>query len=264
MAAGINSRSSRQRGAVNGSGSEQTIKAEKGREIALLVSELYLDMLDQTHLLIAGTTGSGKSVVLNNILQAHAAGREDGYLLLDPKRVELAPWASDFRCIAHATTPPAIRDALRTCAAVMDNRFYCMERNFQRKTDEPHIYVYIDELADLMSGTPETAEILTHLLRLGRAAGIHIIAATQDPSRKTLPASLTQNFTARLGLRCRSAIESRQIIGCAGCETLPEHGTGLYYTPKTLQPVAVSIEYQPDDALFSAIIPRNYYQIRVE
>ena len=217
------------------------------------VQRLYCDVLEQTHVIIAGCTGSGKSVVLNNIIQAHFLTSPAAAVLLDPKRVELLPWARDRRVIAHAKTPAEIEKQLARLNAVMDGRFSKMEKQGKRKTDAVHIYVYVDELADLVSSTPATLEYLVRLLRLGRAAGIHVIAATQDPSRKTLSAQLMQNFSAQLGLRCRSAIESRQIIGETGCELLPEYGTALYYSPHTLRPVPVQISMQSDAELFAAI-----------
>lgn len=221
------------------------------------IQQLYLDILNQSHTLIAGCTGSGKSVVLNNILQAHCAALSAPFVLLDPKRVELLPWARDLRCIGHAVTPDAITEELRRMCALMDRRYQDMERRGLRKTDQPHIYVYIDELADLMSGGGDFLFYLLRLLRVGRAAGLHVIAATQDPSRKTIPAALSQNFTRLLGLRCRSAIESRQIIGAPGCEALPLHGEALYLSPDLLRPSRVQIDCQADTALFAAILPKS-------
>lgn len=217
------------------------------------IQRLYLSILEQTHVIIAGCTGSGKSVVLNNIIHAHFASSGAAAVLLDPKRVELLPWARDRRVIAHATNGAEIEKELSRLCGIMEKRFREMERRGQRKTDQVHIYVYVDELADLVSGTPKTLDYLIRLLRLGRAAGIHVIAATQDPSRKTLSAQLMQNFSAALGLRCRSAIESRQIIGATGCELLPRYGSALYYCPELLQPVPVKIDLLRDAELFATI-----------
>lgn len=212
-----------------------------------------MDALQQSHVLIAGTTGSGKSVLLDNMIQAHFAGLSAVAVLLDPKRVSFTKWSEDRRVISHATTAPAILDSLRRCAALMDQRFLDMEYRRIEKTDAPHIYIYIDELADLMQSGREFVQILTRILRLGRAAGIHIIAATQDPSRQTLPSSIQQNFTAVFALRCRSSIESRQVLGYAGAEKLPLYGKALYYSPGLYAPVEVNIEMQTPEELLSAI-----------
>jgi len=94
--------------------------------------------------------------------------------------------------------------------------------------DGKPLYVVIDELADLVSNK-KALELIIKIGRLGRAAQVHLICATQDPSRKTLPAALMQNFTTTVALRCRSAIESRQIIGIPGAEKLPKYGYGIQW-----------------------------------
>lgn len=224
----------------------------------MIVRELYLDALRQHHVLVAGCTGSGKSVLLDNLLYTHFAGLGAAAVLLDPKRVGLTKWKDDDRVVMHEVTPVGIRSALRDCCGVMENRYAEMERLRQEQTSRPHIYIYLDELADLMHSDPESVNYLLHLLRLGRAAGIHLVAATQDPSRKTLPASLQQNFTGIFALRCRSAIESRQTIGYKGAEDLPMHGQALYWTPNYRTPITVDIEKMQPAQLLSAIQPRTW------
>lgn len=223
----------------------------------MLVQELYLDALQQLHILVAGCSGSGKSVLLDNLIYTHLASMDAAAVLLDPKRVSFTKWTQDARVIRHAVTPDAIRSALADCCQIMENRYAEMEYYRQEKTSSPHIYIYLDELADLMFTDPQAVGHLLHLLRLGRAAGIHVVAATQDPSRKTLPASLQQNFTAVFALRCRSAIESRQIIGYKGAEDLPLYGQALYLTPAYRQPIRVNIDLLPPAQLAAAIQPRQ-------
>ena len=214
---------------------------------------MYLDALRQSHILIAGATGSGKSVLLDNLIQAHFAGLTAGAALLDPKKVSFTKWTCDRRVIAHAVNDGAILATLRRLAALMDARYDNMMARGIEKTDAPHVYIYIDELADLVSAGGEVIQILTHLLRLGRAAGIHIIAATQDPSRRTLPAFIQQNFTAFFALRCRSAIESKQVIGYPGAENLPLYGYALYLSPDLYRPEKVKIDLQTPEQLQAAI-----------
>ena len=224
----------------------------------MIVKQLYLDALQQSHVLAAGCTGSGKSVLLNNLIYTHLASMDAAAVLLDPKRVGFTKWTDDARVIRHAVTPETIRSALADCCQIMENRYSEMEYFRQEKTNRPHVYIYLDELADLMFSDPQAVGHLLHLLRLGRAAGVHVVAATQDPSRKTLPASLQQNFTAVFALRCRSAIESRQIIGYKGAEDLPMHGQALYLTPEYRQPVRVNIDLLPPAQLAAAIQPRQW------
>ena len=224
----------------------------------MIVKQLYYDALQQSHVLAAGCTGSGKSVLLDNLIYSHFSALDAAAVLLDPKRVGLRKWEADNRVIRHAVTPDAIRSALADCCQIMENRYAEMEYYRQEKTSHPNIYIYLDELADLMFTDPQAVGHLLHLLRLGRAAGIHVVAATQDPSRKTLPASLQQNFTAVFALRCRSAIESRQIIGYKGAEDLPLYGQALYLTPAYRQPIRVNIDLLPPAQLAAAIQPRQW------
>lgn len=223
----------------------------------MIVKELYLDALRQSHILAAGCTGSGKSVLLDNLIYSHFAALDAAAVLLDPKRVSFTKWTDDNNVIMHEVAPSGIRSALRICCGIMDNRYAEMQYFRQEKTDKPHVYIYLDELADLMYSDPDSVGYLLHLLRLGRAAGVHVVAATQDPSRKTLPASLQQNFTAVFALRCRSAIESRQIIGYKGAEDLPLYGQALYLTPAYRQPVRVNIDLLPPAQLAAVIQPRQ-------
>lgn len=179
-------------------------------------------LMESPHTLIAGTTGSGKSVLLNSCLYS-VIGTGAGFVFIDLKRVELAQYKNIKECLMYITEPSKVSKALDDVIYTMENRY---SRMSGRSSSEPPIYVVIDELADLV----ETKGILDQLVkigRLGRAANIHLLCATQDPSRRTLKAQLMQNFTCTVALRCRSAIESRQIIGVAGAEKLPLYGKGL-------------------------------------
>lgn len=194
-----------------------------------------------THLLIAGATGSGKSNALHVILQA-ASAAPDGdvpiFYLCDPKRVELALWRKMAIC-RGACDWLEIRDLLDTVIATMDDRYRQMEAEGITQSKDTRIIVVIDELADLMSEhRPVFLPRLQKLLRLGRAARISVFAATQDPSRRTIPAELVQNFTDRVALRCVSPIESRQIIGRTGAEKIEHPGEGIWRHNAEFQNIA--------------------------
>ena len=125
----------------------------------------------------------------------------------------------------------------------LDSVIYIMEKRFKRmgdkkKTAEGPYYVVIDELADMIT-IKGVLERLVKIGRLGRAANIHLLCATQDPSRRTLPAQLMQNFTCTVALRCRSAIESRQIIGVPGAELLPKYGYGYRWDADGIEKFAI-------------------------
>lgn len=183
--------------------------------------------LDTPHLLIAGTTGSGKSVLLNSLI--YTAMQLGGtFFFIDLKRVELKRYKRLASNLGMATEPHQVDNVLDHAISIMEQRYKTMKGV---EGDDPHIYIVIDELADLIYSCPKSClEKVVKIGRLGRAAHVHLICATQDPSKKTLSAHLMQNFTTRIALRCFSPIESRQIIGDKGAENLPQYGYGLVRT----------------------------------
>lgn len=184
-----------------------------------------MELLNTPHALIAGTTGSGKSVMLNSTIITGAAEAYCFYFF-DLKRVELRRYKRLASCMGYVTEPEKVVPALDKIIGAMEQRY--KEMRNKTETSEQHLYVVIDELADCVT-IKGVLERLVKIGRLGRAAHIHLLCATQDPSRRTLPAQLMQNFTLTLALRCRSAIESRQIIGIPGAEKLPLYGKGIIW-----------------------------------
>lgn len=219
--------------------------------------DIFVNMLMQVHLLIGGMTGAGKSVVIRGILWAlmqHSPHRRK-MVLIDPKRVELHPYRRAPHCIGYADTPDAMAAAIADMCRVMDARYSTMQAQEMRETAEPHIYIIIDELADLMDVCGAGCKRdLKRILQLGRAAGIHVIAATQHPERRVLPAEIQLNFTAVLALPCKTAIESRQLIGQTGAERL-EIGSAYYTSCTQRDPRRVSIP-MVSDADIRAVLDR--------
>ncbi len=217
----------------------------------------YIDMLKAPHLLIAGTTGSGKSVVLNGIIYSALAKltpAEAGFCFIDPKGVELSMYKNLPHCIGYAIEAQDALDLLRMVENAMRDRFKALSAKGGKKSDDPHIYVVIDELADLMISdyAKPIKKTMQAILQLGRAVNIHIIAATQAPNRQIIPANLVLNFTNRIALRCLSSIESRQIINQAGAETLPQYGSFLYLSPSGVSRIN-SVPLIPDSALSARV-----------
>ena len=201
-------------------------------------SRLYADMLNQIHILIAGSTGSGKSTVVNGMM--HAALKDSparvGLILIDPKGCELAEYAALPHVIDYANRPQDIPRALRGAVDLMNCRLADMKRRRLREYDGSDVYVIIDELMPIMT-RPDIKKAcyspLLDLLALARAARVHVVACTQSPVAAVIPTPLKCNFDARLALRTVSAQDSRNIIGAKGCECLPnpviEHRAEGYY-----------------------------------
>lgn len=198
-------------------------------------SRLYHDMAMQPHMLIAGATGSGKSVVINGIIHSllFNAPCTVGLILIDVKKVELSDYRHLPHTIAYADDVPGSIRALQTAINIIEARYKDMQRCRERLYNGSDIYVVIDELADLMTTAKrQVTPLIQRLCQIGRAARVHVIAATQCPIAAVIPTPIKVNFDARLGLRTRSKQDSRNILGDTGCENLPRYGYGYYMTPE--------------------------------
>ena len=194
----------------------------------------YENMMEQPHLLVAGATGSGKSVVINGIITTalFEAPSQVQFILIDPKRVELV----DYRYLPHtefyASEPAEMVRGLQMAMNTIEMRYTQMQRAHVKKYQGAQLYVIIDELADLMTtNKKQVMPLIQRIAQIGRAAGVHLICATQCPLAKVIPTEIKVNFDARVGLRTRSAQDSRNILGFNGCEDLPRYGQAYYMNP---------------------------------
>ena len=200
------------------------------------VYTLYRELSERPHLLIAGATGSGKSVALNGILHAlltlHSPFQCQ-LVLIDPKKVELIQYEELPHTARYASEPVDMIRALCWAVDETDRRFACMQQARAKEYTGPHLYVIIDELADLMTTMKKEAlPLLQRLAQIGRAARVHVIACTQNVLATTIPTTLKCNFSTILGLRTATAQQSRLLIAVNGCETLPDpkrEGKGYGY-----------------------------------
>lgn len=196
---------------------------------------LYESMGEQPHLLVAGATGSGKSVVINGIIYTllqHSPAKVQ-FTLIDPKRVELVQYAKLPHVVQYATEPAAMVQALGQALQITDERYKSMALEGLKKYNGPDLYIIIDELADLMTTNKRQIQpLIQRLCQIGRAARVHVIAATQCPLTAVIPTPIKVNFDSRVALRTRSAQDSRNILGVTGCEVLPRYGQGYYMTPE--------------------------------
>ena len=196
--------------------------------------DLYEDMTKQTHLLVAGATGSGKSVVINGIITSLLLRlpSKAGLILIDPKRTELSPYKNLPHCLRYASEPADMLDTLQFAVAIVERRYKQMEIQGLRTYKGSDVYVIIEELADLMTTCRKVVQpLIQRLCQIARAARVHVIAVTQCPLVTVIPTQIKVNFDGIIALRTRSAQDSRNIIGATGAEKLPRYGECLYYTP---------------------------------
>lgn len=188
--------------------------------------DFYENLLDEEHILVAGSTGSGKSVLINGFIKtAMLLEPSARFYLIDPKRVELIEYKKYQAAAGYADTPQKAVDLLRQASSLMEVRYKVMQREGLKKSPACPVYVIIDELADLVLNARKDIEpLLIHLGQLGRAANIHLVCATQRPTSDFLPPAVRVNLGCRIALHCATAIDSRNIIGQKGAETLPRFG----------------------------------------
>lgn len=208
------------------------------------VQNLTLAVLGSEHTLIAGTTGCGKSTLLNGMiadLLKSKAPSEARLILIDPKRSELQYLKDLPHTIGYADNVDKAVDLFAWAVREMDRRYRVIQEERSRVYRGSDIYIVIDEIHPMVLSRRrgEVWQLLSLLLTQGRASGIHVIACTQCPNRACLPNTINPLFTTRIGMRCVSPIESRQVIGFKGCEALPKHGRVLVVYEGALHEVRV-------------------------
>ena len=220
----------------------------------------FLRLAERPHLLIAGATGSGKSVALNGIITTllmTSSPFRCQFVLIDPKKVELSQYADLPHTIRYASEHPDIVRALQWAVEETDRRFTVMQRDRIKEYSGPDLYVVIDELADLMvSIKKETMPLLQRLAQIGRAARVHVISCSQNVLAQTIPTVLKCNFSTILGLRTCNAQQSRFLISATGCEMLPDpkrEGKGYAFLRDGADLEKLLIYKYPEDVLNSLI-----------
>ena len=213
-------------------------------------NEIFADMLSQPHLLIAGTTGSGKSVLINGLMceALEKPSNEVQFILIDPKRVELIDYKDLPHTVRYADQPETMIDALNYALNLCELRFKIMQEQRLKKSNAADLYVIIDEFADLMLTNHKVRPIIQRISQIGRAAKVHSIIATQTPIVEVIPTAIKVNYDARVGLRTRSAQDSRNILGHNGCEDLPRYGKAIYMTPEGEREITIPMTTQGDVA----------------
>lgn len=244
----------------------------------------FTDLAKMPHLLIAGTTGSGKSVTVHNLIMSllYRNGPDDlRFIMVDPKRVELTLYNN----IPHLLTP-VIKEpkkailALKWAAKEMERRYdileshsvrdigsyhksvsepyYAKKKNDAEDTDAPekmpYIVILIDELADIMQAYPRELEsAIVRLAQMSRATGIHLVLSTQRPSVNVITGLIKANIPARLALQVASQIDSRTILDQPGAETLLGAGDMLYMGGDMSKPERMQCAYIAEDEIKTVV-----------
>lgn len=202
-------------------------------------------LTNESHVLIGGTTGSGKSILLNYIIYTLLLKSPNGarLLLIDPKGCELVEFADLPHVWKHCDTVRDCVQGLADACALMDSRFKEMKQNHQKQSTAPPVYVLIDEWIDLKTQAGKLAELpALRLIAKGRASNIHIILCTQRPTREIITGAIRANFPAVVALRCNNRQESRNLLDIGGAEALPLYGSALYKSPRSRAPELVQVE----------------------
>lgn len=245
------------------------------------------DLAAMPHLLVAGTTGSGKSVCVNGIIACLLLQNSPDDLklvMVDPKRVEL----TGYNGIPHLAAPVVVEmdrviGTLQWALREMDGRYKLFAevgarniKDYNQKTKRdkgkdklPYVVIIIDELADLMMMAPEDTErSIARLAQMARATGIHMIIATQRPSVDVVTGLIKANFPARIAFAVASSTDSRVILDTTGAERLLGQGDMLFQSPDAAQPVRLQGCYVSDGELNRIIhywqTARRFATIRAE
>ncbi len=252
----------------------------------------FADIARMPHALIAGTTGSGKSVMIHSLVVSllfRNSPEQLRFIMVDPKRVELTL----YNDIPHLLTP-VITDAKKTILALkwaakeMDRRYNILESNkvrdlhsYHEKIYEPakakfekgefegdmpeplpYIVVFIDELADIMAAYPRELEAcIVRLAQMSRAIGIHLILSTQRPSVNVITGLIKANIPTRLALKVASQIDSRTIIDQPGAEKLLGHGDLLFLSQENPKPIRLQSSLITEEELKNVV---NYLKNQTE
>lgn len=194
---------------------------------------VFLDLETAPHALVAGCSGSGKSVGINTLLASLLVKNTPVSLelyIIDPKRLDYSKYKGLPHLRGYAVDVPGAADLLTRIHREMMARYDDMERRGLEKPDKGHILVVFDEFASLMGKEGKKALLppLQEIARLGRAAGVHLLLATQRPTRDVFDGQLKANCPARIAYRVASVTDSRVILDAKGAEQLGGKGEGLY------------------------------------
>jgi len=242
--------------------SSSSVTMALGREASGKI--IVADLVRMPHMLIAGATGSGKSVCINDIIVSmvyKSSPQDVRFILIDPKMVEMTMFGSlPHLLIPVVTEPKKAAGAMRWAVKEMTDRYKLFSEKNARNIDRynermesaqdrlPRIVVIIDELADLMMIAPDEVEdSIRRIAQLGRAAGIHLILATQRPDATVITGLIKANIPSRAAFAVSSATNSRIILDMGGAEKLLGHGDMLFHPDGSAKPTRLQCAFVSDE-----------------
>ena len=243
--------------------SDANLQLTLGRDVS--GAPVYASLARMPHMLIAGSTGSGKTIALNTIILSLLYKNPPQllrFILIDPKRVEF----SVYEGIPHLLSPVIVDNskavnALKWAVNEMERRFEVLsiakardiegynlnKRNIEQDGPMPYIVIVIDELADLMSSKGREVEaLIVRVAQMARAVGIHLVLATQRPSVEVITGLIKANITVRAAFQVASQVDSRTILDMAGAEKLLGRGDMLFLSPERSKPRRIQGVYVND------------------
>jgi len=247
---------------------KEVSKLAIGLGLSVSGKTVVADIAKMPHILIAGSTGSGKSVAINSLIATllfRASPTEVKLILVDPKRVEL----TQYNGIPHLLSPVIIESkkvisALKWAGAEMEERYKKFQQTGARNLESyneiagfqalPYIIIIIDELADIMLFEPsEVEDSIARIAQMARATGIHLVISTQRPSVDIITGLIKANIPCRIAFNVSSMIDSRVIIDKPGAEKLLGRGDMLYIPPNQSKPTRVQGAFVSDKDIKSLI-----------
>ena len=228
---------------------------------------VIIDIVKAPHVLIAGTTGSGKSVLLNSLIVSalyKATPATVNFIMIDPKQVEL----TNYKNLPHLfkpiiTSAPEAVATLADICAEMDARYKKLARKGYKQLSDcpglfPRLYVIVDELADLMLTSKKAVEnSIVRIAQLGRAAGVHLIIATQRPTTNIITGLIKANIPLKIALAVSNVSDSMTILNHGGAEKLTGRGDCIIKTPDSITERRAQAAFTPDSDIIKTV---DYYR----
>lgn len=228
---------------------------------------VIIDIAKAPHVLIAGTTGSGKSVLLNSIICSllyKATPATAQFIMIDPKQVEMTA----YKDLPHLYKPIVtdVQNAVDTLAAAcveMDRRYKTLAAaGYKQLADKPELfprlYIVIDELADLMLTSKKSVEsYIVRIAQLGRAAGVHLIIATQRPTTNIITGLIKANIPTKIALAVSNTADSMTVLNHGGAEKLTGRGDAIIKTPDSIIEKRLQAAYTPETDIHAIV---EYYK----